>query len=296
MRRIGLTIAGTAMLAALAPADAQQNTRGEREATVVWSGRLSDGGLLTIKNIVGGITVVEASGDRVEVRAAVRSRGGERGDIAFDVDPSSSSTTVCTVFRGESACERGSNFRNMRVSVDYTVAMPRGLRLRASTGNGDLSVDRAGGEVEMQTGNGAVHVGETEGRVSVATGNGEVEVESARGPVRASTGNGRIFVSTSEGPVSAQTGNGDIDVRMKALSDAADNMHFQSGSGSIRVMLPPNFNGQLEASTGNGELRSDFEIEIRGRLDPRHMRGVIGRGGRLIRMQTGNGRIEIRKG
>ena len=296
MRRIGLTIAGTAMLAAVAPAGAQQNTRDERESAVVWSGRLSDGGLLTIKNIVGAIRVVEASGDRVEVRAAVRSRGGgERGEVAFDVDPSSSSTTICTVFRGQSACERDNNFRNMRVSVDYTVAMPRGLRLRATTGNGDLSVERAGGEVEMQTGNGAVRVGETEGRVSVGTGNGEVEVESARGPVRASSGNGRIFVSTSEGPVSAQTGNGDIDVRMKTLSDAAD-MNFQSGSGSIRVTLPPNFNGQLEASTGNGELRSDFEIEIRGRLDPRHMRGVIGRGGRLIRMQTGNGRIEIRKG
>jgi Putative adhesin len=295
MRRIGLTIAGTAMLAAVAPAGAQQSSRDERESAVVWSGRLSDGGLLTIKNIVGAIRVVEASGDRVEVRAAVRSRGGERGEIAFDVDPSSSSTTICTVFRDQSACERNNNFRNMRVSVDYTVAMPRGLRLRATTGNGDLSVDRAGGEVEMQTGNGAVHVGETEGRVSVGTGNGEVEVESARGPVRAQSGNGRIFVSTSEGPVSAQTGNGDIDVRMKTLSDAAD-MHFQSGSGSIRVTLPSNFNGQLEASTGNGELRSDFEIEIRGRLDPRHMRGVIGRGGRLIRMQTGNGRIEIRKG
>ena len=294
MRRIEWWIAGTAMLAALAPTGAQQNTRGERESDVVWSGRLADGGLLTIKNIVGAINVVEASGDRVEVRAAIRSRGGERGDIAFDVDPSSASTTICTVFRGESSCERG-NFRNMRVSVDYTVAMPRGLRLRASTGNGDLSVERAGGELEMQTGNGAVHVGETEGRVSVATGNGEIEVESAKGPVRASSGNGRIFVSTSEGPVSAQTGNGDIDVRMKTLADAAD-MHFQSGSGSIRVTLPPNFNGQLEASTGNGELRSDFEIEIRGRLDPRHMRGVIGRGGRLIRMQTGNGRIEIRKG
>lgn len=293
MQRIWSFACGALAVAAASPALAQ-NPRGQNDSTFVWTGRLADGALLTIKNIVGGIRVVEASGDRVEVRASKRSRGRDPREVSFDVDESSTSATICTVYRGESACEEG-NFRNMRISVEYTIAMPRGLRLRASTGNGDLTVDRAGSEVDMRTGNGAVHVGQTEGRVTVATGNGDVEVESAKGPVRATSGNGRIFVSTTQGPVSAHTGNGDIDVRMKALSTSAD-MDFQSGSGAIRVTLPSDFNGQFEASTGNGELRSDFEIQIRGRLDPQHMRGVIGSGGRLIRMQTGNGRIEIRKG
>lgn len=295
MQRIWILACGAALAAAAAPLNAQ-NTRGQNDSTFVWSGRLSDGGVLTIKNIVGGISVVEASGDRVEVRATKRARAGrDPRDVGFDVDASSASATICTVFRGDSACDDGNNFRNVRINVEYTVAMPRGVRLRASTGNGELSVDRAGSDVDMRTGNGAVHVGQTEGRVSVATGNGEVAVESAKGPVQVSSGNGRIFVSTTQGPVSAQTGNGDIDVRMKTLTSSAD-MDFQSGSGTIRVTLPPDFNGQFEASTGNGDLRSDFEIQIRGRLDPQHMRGVIGNGGRLIRMQTGNGRIELRKG
>ena len=34
----------------------------------------------------------------------------------------------------------------------------------------------------------------------------------------------------------------------------------------------------------------------RSRLDPQHMRGTIGTGGRLLRLSTGNGRLEIRKG
>ena len=283
-----LTLAATATLSA-------QNNRGRGDSVFVWAARIGDGGTLTVKNIIGGITVTEASGDRVEVRAEKRMRGrGDPADISFDVQESASGATICTVYRGESACDEG-NFNNTRFSVRYTIAMPRGLRLHATTGNGELSVERAGSEVELNTGNGGIRIGQTDGRVSASTGNGDLEVESARGPVRASTGNGRIFVSTSAGPVSATTGNGDIDVRMGTLTSAGD-MNFTSGSGAVRVTLPPDFNGDVDASTGNGELRTDFEIKLIGRLDPQHMRGTIGAGGRTIHLQTGNGRLEIRKG
>jgi hypothetical protein len=272
-----------------------QNARGRGDSVFVWSARLGDGSSLTIKNIVGGITVTEATGDRVEVRAEKRMRGrGEPSDISFDVQESSSGTTICTVYRGESACD-DAGFNNTRFSVRYTVAMPRGLRLHASTGNGDLSVERAGSEVELHTGNGGIRIGETEGRVIASTGNGDLEVAGARGPVRASTGNGRIFVATAAGPVSANTGNGDIDVRMQSLSSSGD-MEFRSGAGAVRVTLPGDFNGDVDASTGNGELRTDFAIRLVGRLDPQHMRGTIGTGGRMLRLSSGNGRLEIRKG
>jgi len=272
-----------------------QNTHGRGDSVFVWSARLSDGGSLTIKNIVGGITVTEATGDRVEIRAEKRTRGrGDPADISFDVQESPSGATICTVYRGESACDDG-GFSNTRFSVRYIVAMPRGVRLHASTGNGDLSVERAGSEVELRTGNGGIHIGETDGRVTASTGNGDLEVGSARGPVRASSGNGRIFVATTVGPVSANTGNGDIDVSMRSLSSNGD-MEFRSGSGAVRVTLPADFNGDVDASTGNGELRTDFAIRLVGRLDPQHMRGTIGNGGRLLRLSTGNGRLEIRKG
>lgn len=291
-----LLVAGTG-------ADAQSNRNRDRErdrevgdTAFVWARRMSSGATLTIKNIIGDISVTAASGDRVEVRAEKRTRGtrGDPNDVSFDVDESSSGVMICTVYRGDSACDEGS-FNNMRVSVRYVIALPRGLRLKASTGNGELSVERAGADIELTTGNGAIHVGETEGRVTATTGNGELEIESAKGPVRAHSGNGRILVSTSVGPVSAQTGNGDIDVRMRTLASDAD-MDFQSGSGTIRVTLPADFNGRVDASTGNGELRTDFEIKLTGRMDPQHLRGVIGSGGATLRLQTGNGRLEIRKG
>jgi len=295
MKYIRLVACVAPLALAVTTALQAQNARGRGDSIFVWSARIGDGGTLTVKNIVGGITVTEASGDRVEVRAEKRMRGrGDASDITFDVQESSNGATICTVYRGESACDEG-GFNNTRFTVRYTIAMPRGLRLRASTGNGELSVEKAGSEVELRTGNGGIHIGQTEGRVTAATGNGDLEVESARGPVHATTGNGRIFVATAAGPVSASTGNGDIDVRMQSLSSGGD-MNFVSGSGAVRVTLPSDFNGDVDASTGNGDLRTDFAIKLIGRLDPQHMRGTIGSGGRTIHLQTGNGRLEIRKG
>ena len=107
--------------------------------------------------------------------------------------------------------------------------------------------------------------------------NGDVTVSGAKGAVRVSTGNGRVSVTTAEGPVEARTGNGDIDVSMTQLK-AADDMTFSTGSGGVRVTLPSGYNGELDATTGNGELRSDFDLKIQGRMNPRHIRATIGDG------------------
>ena len=181
------------------------------------------------------------------------------------------------------------------VTVAITVLVPRGAQLKVSTGNGAVSVERVGGDVQASTGNGRVHIDGTEGSVRVSTGNGDVDVRGAKSSVRVSTGNGSVTVTTSEGPVEARSGNGDIDVTMSALR-AREDMTFSTGSGGVRVTLPAAYNGELDATTGNGELRSDFDLKIEGRVNPRHIRATIGDGGPKLRLTTGNGRLEVRKG
>jgi DUF4097 and DUF4098 domain-containing protein YvlB len=113
--------------------------------------------------------------------------------------------------------------------------------------------------------------------------------------VRVSTGNGDVDVVTVEGPVEVSSGNGDIDVRMSALR-AKEDMSFTTGSGDVKLTLPANYNGELDAQTGNGTIRSDFDLKVKGQLSPRHVRATIGEGGPMLRLNTGNGEFEIRKG
>jgi DUF4097 and DUF4098 domain-containing protein YvlB len=290
MKRSIIAIVGIAALPLVAGAQNRD------EDSFTWSKAMPAGATLTIKTGNGPIEVREGKGDKVEVRAVKRAgRRSSPSDVTIDVSQSGSDVTICTLYGNQTSCNRGYNGRNIDVRVSFVVEIPSNLRLNLTSGNGDITIDKAGADVMATTGNGRVSVGETSGRVEVTSGNGDIIVESASGPVRVNTGNGRVFVATSLGPVVAGTGNGDVDVRMKALTSSTP-MSFSSGSGNIRVTLPADFNGDLDATTGNGEMRTDFEIQIVGRLNPNHLRGTIGKGGSTLRLSTGNGRIEIRKG
>jgi hypothetical protein len=292
-------------LTCLSSAASAQTLVGSADSIYTWRGALPARALLTVKNYNGPIDVRPATGTQVEMRAEKRTSrgGGDLRDVAFEIqNGSNGDVTICSTYRDSNPCDDysrrgGDDDRGWRrsVTVAITVLIPRGAQVKVSTGNGAVSVERVGGEVQASTGNGRVDVNGTEGGVRVSTGNGDVTVSGAKGAVRVSTGNGRVNVTTAEGPVEARSGNGDIDVSMTQLK-AADDMTFSTGSGSVRVTLPSGYNGELEATTGNGELRSDFELKIQGRMDTRHIRATIGDGGPRLRLTTGNGRLELRKG
>ena len=280
------------MLLAAAPAAAQRDT------AFTWSKRLPDGARLSIKNLNGPIDVRAASGDRVEVRATIRVESrGNAGDVTFDVrERSDDDIEICTVYRGKSDCDPSHSWNDIRVSVHYIVELPKAMRLRASTGNGDVTVTQTVADVDASTGNGDLIIRESLGRVTASTGNGDVTVTAAKGSAKVSTGNGRIIVNTTRGPVDASTGNGDIDVKIGSLPDDIGSMSFTTGSGAVRVTLPADFNGEIDANTGSGGITTDFEMRVQGRLTMSRLRGLIGTGiGPVIKLRTGNGRLEVRK-
>jgi hypothetical protein len=296
--RTSAVLAALVVLPALSGA---QTLLGRTDSVFTWRGALPSGALLTVRNHNGPIDVRPASGSQVELRAEKRSRYGNLTDVAFDIrTEGNGDVTICSTLRGNDPCENDrrswddDDDGRRSVSVAMTVLVPRGARVRVGTGNGAVSVERVGGEVSASTGNGRVNVLNTEGTVRVSTGNGDVQVRDAAGAVRVSTGNGRVSVTTAQGPVEARSGNGDIDVRMTALR-AAEDMTFSTGSGDVRVTLPASYNGELDASTGNGTISSDFDLKVEGRMSPRRVRATIGSGGARLRLSSGNGGLELKK-
>jgi Putative adhesin len=287
-------------LVALPALSGAQTLLGRNDSVFTWRGPLRAGALLTVKNQNGPIDVRPGSGSQVELRAEKRTRHGNETDVAFDVETGSNGdVTICSTLRGNNPCDENRDRRNRdddgrSVSVAMTLLVPRGAQVRVTTGNGAVSVERVGGEVSASTGNGRVNVLNTDGAVRVSTGNGDVVVREAKGAVRVSTGNGRVNVTTSQGPVEARSGNGDIDVRMAAVRPSED-MTFSTGSGDVRVTLPTGYNGELDASTGNGSIASEFDLKLEGRMSPRRVRATIGSGGARLRLTTGNGGLELKK-
>ena len=277
--------------------DAEVFTRNEAVARGEW---------FRFYGAIGDVTVTEGTGTQVEFRAEKILRSGRVTDIAFELRRTGEGVTICALLEenddectdtGLRSDRRGRNWsRNYRPpSLAVTIRVPAGVRLAIQSGNGDVSVTGAHAELVARSGNGRVRVSGTAGEVDAASGNGEVTVENVRGPVSANSGNGDVRVTTVQGPVSARSGNGDLLVRMTELK-IADDMEFTTGNGRIEITVPAEFNADIDASTGNGGIRTDFPIQVSGRISKTRMRGTIGQGGRRLRLVTGNGEIEIRKG
>jgi DUF4097 and DUF4098 domain-containing protein YvlB len=293
---LGLTMTGLVAL----PAAAQQTTGAA--GPFDWTGQVGAGGQVRILDVRGDIRVTAATGDRTIVHAEIHGRHGRRSSvIVFDVMPDGNDVTICARWADRPSCsshglhdDDGDHEYGESAAADFTVELPRALRLAAETGNGSIDIAGAGTDVDASSGNGAVRVVGTSGPVHVNSGNGDVTIDDASGAVHARTGNGTIHAYTSVGPVTASTGNGSIDVRMQTLPSSGP-MDFTTGNGSVTVTVPATLAAMLDADTGHGRIESDFPITISGHLDLSHVRAAINGGGPTVHLSTGNGNLMLRK-
>jgi hypothetical protein len=259
-------ITSLALVTTIALPVAGQVTQGDNFS---WSGKISAGRWIRIRNLNGPISVSQATGDNVEVTATKHWRRGDPSVVRFDVQkfgPGDESVLICALWGDRSSCdERHTDMHNDRgmrnndVSVEFHVLVPKGVK------------------------------------VGVNSVNGAVTVEGATAEVDAATVNGEVEVATSGGPVNATTVNGGVRARVGRVDSDAD-MDFTTVNGTVIAEFTGEFGGDVEMSTVNGALRTDYEITVTGRLDPKHLRAHIGKpGGPRIRLTTVNGSVELRR-
>lgn len=250
-----------ALVAPFALASAQVR---EQTEEFKWNERIDAGRSVKATNINGTITVRQGSGDRVEVTAVKRWRRGDPASVRISARKDGGDIRVCPLYDDQDDCN-DNNDRNRRrnsdnrndVVVDFTILVPRGVHLVAGTVNGAVSV-----------------AGVTED-VEVATVNGDLTVESGRG---------RLTASTVQGAIHAR-----VNTRPSA-------MEFTTVNGGILLELSSDMGADVEMTTVNGEIRSDFGVVVTGRWSAGNIRTHVGpAGGPRARLTTVNGSIELRK-
>lgn len=260
-----LVLTALAALALLAP-DAALAQRQQEDSAFTWSGRVPAGRWIRIRNLNGSVTVGQARGDKVEVTAIRRWRRSDPETVRFEVrrfGPGEESVVVCALWSERTHCDQEGDeshggTRNNDVSVDFRVAVPRGVKIGAWSVNGGVRVDSATSEVEV----------------------GSV--------------NGSVEAATSGGPVNASTTNGSVRARMGRFT-ADQDLTFSTTNGSVIAEFTGDLDAEVELSTVNGRFHTDYPVTVSGRLDPRELRARIGKGGRRIRMATTNGNVELRR-
>jgi hypothetical protein len=267
-----------------APVAARAQGDGRDASTWAWDGRMSSGNTFRLSSINGPVSIESSSDNMVHVRAEKIVNRGNVTDVHFQVIQSGGDVHVCALWQQDSCDDDGMHSHRNRdddedhhdVRVKFTVRVPAGVRVIAGTVNGEMRVHDVSSDVNAMTVNGLV------------------EVTNVGGEVRANTVNGRVDVSTRSGPVRANTVNGDINVRMGSLARDGE-MDFHTVNGSITVETPPSLDADVSLDTMHGSIMSDWPVQLTGRFGPRHAEGIIGRGGRSIRLRTLNGSVELRK-
>jgi len=261
MRRSFLLLAlGTLAIPSYASAQGQS----DRNA-FTWNERVPAGRWIRIRNMNGEITVTASTSDKVEVTATKRWRRSDPETVKFEVHKygaNDENVVICAVWTDRTTCdERGYESRHTRnndVSVEFRVAVPKGVKIGVSTVNGAVSVEGATSEVE------------------------------------ASTVNGEVEAVSSGGPVTASTVNGDVTARMGRF-EGDDDLNFSTVNGTVFAEFTGDLDADVDLSTVNGRFQTDYPVTVSGRLDPRRLRARIGKGGRRVRLSTVNGNVELRR-
>ena len=254
------------LLLALAPAVlGAQGRQTERAFTL--NERVPAGQWVRVRNVIGEVHVRPGTSDRVEVVATKSWRRGDPSMVRIESRKApDGSILVCAFWTENATCtengyrsnSEGRSNRDNDVAVDFEVRLPKGVNVGAWSVNGEVSVDGATGEVEA----GSV--------------NGSVDATSAGGPVQASSVNGSVHARMGRVP-----GDGDLD--------------FSTVNGSVIAEFGEDIDANIELSTVNGRFQTDWPVTITGRVDPRHLRATLGKGGRRVRLSTVNGNVELRK-
>lgn len=257
MRSIRIACLGAVALLAAAPAARAQAQDANHWS---WHGTVAQGKTLEIRGVNGTIRAEPGTGSEVEVTADKRGRDDDPSAVRIEVVPHDGGVTICAVYPGrDNECRPGGGQMRVRdndVEVRFVARVPAGVAFDGHNVNGG------------------------------------VEAAGLGAPVGLTTVNGGVTLETSSGEASATTVNGVIRATVRGAGQGR--LEFSTVNGSIDLSLASGLSADVTAETVNGSIESDFPITLTGRINPRHLEGRIGQGGRVLRLHTVNGGIRLR--
>ncbi len=169
--------------------------------------------------------------------------------------------------------------------------------LHLKSGNGGIRIsDASFGLFEARSSYGAITGIHLKGdSVELRSGNGAVEATDVQTQkLDASSSYGRITMTEiAAANITAVSGNGSIRVLCADDAPADPNAQAKSSYGSVEFTAPPQFSGEVYLSTNYGSIHTARSVTTSGEITQKKVAGRIGDGTGVIRLESGNGSIEL---
>ncbi len=134
--------------------------------------------------------------------------------------------------------------------------------------------------------------------LSLQAHNGGISISDVSGRIDFNTMNGGVTLKRVGGAVRGSTTNGGVHVELAGARWDGEELNVKTTNGGVNIAMPNNYSAHLEASTVNGNVSSDFPMNVplteRGRL-PKDISVDLGSGGSPIRVTTTNGGVRVNR-
>jgi DUF4097 and DUF4098 domain-containing protein YvlB len=256
----------------------------------------------------GSVRVTTSDTKQVEFR--VEYQGLELGkNLRVDSRQDGDKVELTARMTGHWGFSWGHNSRGLHIEV----RMPREADLQVETGDGSVQADSINGTVNVHTEDGSVKANSLSGTIDLHTSDGSITVDGLKGDIRLRTGDGSIEAHDIDGKVEAdsgdghiriagrfdalnvKTGDGSVDTRVQAGSKMASSWSIRTGDGSVDLVLPGDFQADINATTGDGHISLGIPVTVEGTFSKSEIRGKMNGGGQPLTIHTGDGSIRLSK-
>lgn len=198
------------------------------------------------------------------------------------------------------------------MDVVFNITVPTAASLEMSGVHTEINVDGVTGDVDAETVQGSITV-KGGGRLKLESVEGDIVVDRARGHISANTVNRGIRITNATGDVEAETVNGPISLRNVQATNvdlatvngriiydgtikAGGDYAIASHNGGVWVVVPENAGVNVSVTTFNGQLNSTLPITLRGETGTqRRMNFVFGNGSARLDIESFGGDINLRR-
>jgi hypothetical protein len=146
-------------------------------------------------------------------------------------------------------------------------ASENGMKRISASGGYEVTAKEADNNITVNTGipNKAIDLElkvPQDGKIKIGTVNdGDIVVENVKGELEVNNVNDAITMTNISGSVVANTVNGDVTVTFINVDPKAP-MAFSTLNGDVKVTLPADTKANLKLKSDNGDVFSDFDIDI----------------------------------
>ncbi len=213
------------------------------------SAAVPPGGMLRVRNTLGGIEAVGADVPEARVAGTLRVWAGDQAaaqllaeQITLSVEQGEDGPAVTAA---HPPAVRG-------VALDLKVFVPHGARVSLLSPSGDVSAHDLRGGVVLATQSGDVHAREVAGDVAAETVSGDIGIEGVAGNVSASSASGDVALMRLSGQ-SVQVGTQSGDVTLQEVTTPTVEVETVSGDVTPktvagRVLRVRTVSGDVQAS------------------------------------------------